>query len=154
MHQLVWCIHSEVAFSPPQRPEDETTFSVGLFGDFGETQFEENIVKKCIFCAELHPWKLTWHWKIHIGNTSSNGGFVFVMSAILCWVTIFVKHPKTKHALFVPSDFIHACMDLAKSSFMASSNLEGLGYGWHPSEVQGYRGPPKHFLYDSGWFTL
>ena len=35
-------------------------------------------------CVILHPWKLTWHWKIgksqfSIGNTSSNGGVSIVM---------------------------------------------------------------------------
>ena len=29
------------------------------------------------FTTDIHPWKLTWHWKI--GNTSSNGRLFIVM---------------------------------------------------------------------------
>ena len=34
--------------------------------------------------TQTHPWKVTWHWKIHyfsIGNRSSNGGF-----SVVIWV--------------------------------------------------------------------
>ena len=46
-------------------------------------------------CLYLHPWKLTWHWKIPCSreNTSSNGGFSIVMLVFagvpLCFINIF-----------------------------------------------------------------
>ena len=63
--------------------------------------------------ALLHPWKLTWQWKISpclIGDTSSNGGFLIAMwvfkqsgnhiPIFLCWTIISVHlMPSDSHCL-------------------------------------------------------